>query len=120
VVVRAIQDVLQVVVAESAGVGLRIGCAPLAQPVGDVPVGGIDGDGAGAIAVFLEKRPHLVAMLGGIALLEIRKAEQSAELWIVLDQRLAAQDIGGVLAKVAFRIVAVRIGVVGDDVAVIV
>jgi hypothetical protein len=57
--------------------------------------------------VFLQEHAHLVAMLGGISFLQVRKAEHLAKVLIVLDQRFAAQDVGGVLPEVAVGIVAV-------------
>ena len=37
--------------------------------------------------------PHSIALLGGIAFLQIRETEEPAELPIVFDERFAAEDV---------------------------
>jgi hypothetical protein len=93
--------VLQIVLTETGGVRLRIGSETLPQAIIDVPVRCVDRDRAVLVSMLCEEAPQLIALLRRLAFLQIGEAEQRAKTLEVLDERVAAQDIGGILGKIA-------------------
>src|SRR5580692_9598178 len=91
---------------------------PIGHALVDVPVGGVDGDVADAIAALFEKRAKAVALVGGVALFKEGVAEEKSLVVIGSDDFFVFQEIDGeVRVRRGAAIIEVRIGMVADFVA---
>src|ERR1700676_2848828 len=74
----AVEKMRDEVVAIGLDAGLGFLCEPIGHAFVDVPVGGVDGDVAHAIAAFLEKCAKAVALVSGVAFFEKRITEEKS------------------------------------------
>ena len=100
VVNRTPVQVIEIGQSKRANIRLRVLVDELGQSVVVVPVAGVHGDGADAIAMDGQESPKTVALFHRVSLLQIAEAEK----WYVAGQptncRIAAQEIVFESAKV--------------------
>src|SRR5271170_4152507 len=115
---RAVQEMRDQVIAVGLDAGLRLFDEAIGHALVDIPVGGVDGDVADAIATFLEKSAKAVALVGGVALFEERVAEEKSFVVIRSDDFFIFQEVDGeVGVGSGAAIVQVGIGMITDLVA---
>src|SRR5579863_4684830 len=107
---------------EVVAIGLDVELGFLYQTIGhalvDVPIGGVNGDVADAVAAFLEKTTKTVALVGGIALFKKWIAEEKRFVAIGSNDFFVLEEIHGEIGVAGgAAIVQMGIGMIADLVA---